>query len=56
MCCLARAVRPLIDRAEVVYALLAAYAQRAASAERLTRLVRRSGGNRGARCSASACC
>jgi hypothetical protein len=44
-CCLARAVRPLADRAEVVYALLATYAQRAASAERLSRLVLRSGGN-----------
>jgi hypothetical protein len=32
MCCLAKAVRPLTDRAEAVYALLAAYAQRAASA------------------------
>ena len=45
MCCLAKASRPLTDRAEVVYALLAAYAQRAASAETLSRLVMRSGGN-----------
>jgi|CZKT01.1.fsa_nt_gi hypothetical protein len=46
MCCLAKAVHPLTDRAEVVYALLATYAQRAASAETLSRLVARSGGNR----------
>jgi SEC-C motif len=46
MCCLARAVHPLTDRAEVVYALLATYAQRAASAETLSRLISRSGGNR----------
>ena len=46
MCCLAKATRPLTDRAEVVYALLAAYAQRAASAETLSRLAMRSGGNR----------
>jgi len=45
MCCLAGAVHPLTDRAEVVYALLAAYAQRAALAETLSRLVMRSGGN-----------
>ncbi len=45
MCCLAKAVHPLTDRAEVVYALLAAYAQRAVSAETLGRLVSRSGGN-----------
>ena len=33
LCCLARAVRPLTGRAEVVYALLAACAQRAACAQ-----------------------
>jgi len=45
MCCLAKAVQPLTDRAEMVYALLATYAQRAASAETLSRLITRSGGN-----------
>ena len=45
LCCLARAVRPLTGRAEVVYALLAACAQRAACAQTLSRLVMRSGGN-----------
>lgn len=45
MCCLATAVHPLTDRAEVVYALLATYAQRAAGAETLSRLVSRSGAN-----------
>ncbi|SRR6266566_591134 len=45
MCCLAKAVHPLTDRAEVVYALLATYAQRAAAAETLSRLISRSGGN-----------
>jgi hypothetical protein len=45
MCCLAKVVYPLTDRAEVVYALLAGYAQRAAAAETLSRLVARAGGN-----------
>jgi hypothetical protein len=46
MCCLAKAVHPLTDRAEAVYALLATYAQRAAAAETLSQLISRSGGNR----------
>jgi SEC-C motif len=45
MCCLARAVHPLTDRAELLYALLATYAERAASGETLSRLIGRSGGN-----------
>jgi hypothetical protein len=45
VCCLVTAVHPLTDRAEVVYALLATYAQRAASAETLSRLISRSGAN-----------
>jgi hypothetical protein len=44
-CCLAKAVHPLTDRAEAVYALLATYAQRAAAAETLSQLIARSGGN-----------
>jgi tetratricopeptide (TPR) repeat protein len=44
-CCLVRAVHPLADRAEAVYAQLATYAQRAAAAETLSRLISRSGGN-----------
>jgi len=45
MCCLAKAVHPLTDRAEAVYALLATYAQRAAAAETLSQLITRSGAN-----------
>ncbi len=43
VCCLAKAVHPLPDRVETLYALLATYAQRAACAETLSRLLTRSG-------------
>jgi hypothetical protein len=43
VCCLARAVHPLPDRVETLYALLATYAQRASYAETLSRLLTRSG-------------
>ncbi|MEO3862139.1 SEC-C domain-containing protein [Acrocarpospora sp. B8E8] len=44
-CCAAKAVHPLADRAEAVYALLATYAQRARAGETLSELLGRSGGN-----------
>lgn len=43
VCCLAKAVHPLADRVETLYALLATYAQRATYAETLSRLLTRSG-------------
>lgn len=46
VCCLVSAVRPLPDRAAAIYALLATYAERAATAPVLGRLVARTGGNR----------
>jgi hypothetical protein len=45
MCCLGSAVHPLAERAELLYALLASYAERAAGSELLSRLVHRAGGN-----------
>ncbi len=45
MCCEAKAVHPLPDRVETLYALLATYAQRATYAETLSRLLTRSGGS-----------
>lgn len=43
MCCLGKEVRPITERAEALYALLATHAQRAAYAETLGVLIARSG-------------
>ena len=45
MCCLGKAVHPIAERAELLYALLASYAERAAGSETLSRLVHRNGRN-----------
>jgi hypothetical protein len=45
MCCLGNAVHPIAERAELLYALLASYAERAAGSETLSRLVHRADGN-----------
>ena len=44
-CCLSKAVHPIAERAELLYALLASYAERAAGSETLSRLVHRNGRN-----------
>ncbi len=45
VCCLGKAVHPIAERAELLYALLASYAERAAGSETLSRLVHRNGRN-----------
>ena len=45
VCCLGKAVHPIAERAELLHALLASYAERAAGSETLSRLVHRNGRN-----------